>query len=119
MHLKRGFISPTDRLEGRYHTGLYKEFCKLKSTISSTEVSFKKKRGYNYFFLKIEQSGQFNAKLEEEVALNQLLFLNTNLHSMKLKMWTKQFVNVVHNDSIIAFAVRGNPEVKKWLEVIR
>lgn len=115
---KKVFISPTDRLEGRYHTALYKEFCKLKSTISSTEVSFKKKRGYNYFFLKIEQSGQFNAKLEEEVAINQLLFQNTNLHSMKLKMWTKQFVNVIYRDSKLEFTVGKKSELKQHIEAL-
>lgn len=112
---KKVFETPLDRLEERYHLGLYKEFCQLKSAIGSKDLSFRKRKACSYFFLKREQSGQFTAKLEDEVELKQLLFQNTNLHSMKLNLWTKQFVNVIYRDSILVFALGKNCELKQQI----
>jgi hypothetical protein len=113
---KKVFVSALDRLEERYQKGLFKEFCELQSTISSYELAYKKRRGYKYFFLKDEQSGKFNYEFEGEVALNQLLFQNTNLHSLKLNLWTKQFVNVIYRDSKLEFTVGKNSELKQHIE---
>ncbi len=113
---KKVFETPLDRLEERYHMGIYKEFCQLKSTIGSKDLIFRKRKSCSYFFLRREQSGQFTAKLEVEVALKQLLFQNTNLHSMKLNLWTKQFVNVIYRDNKLEFTVGKNSELKQHIE---
>lgn len=115
---RKAFETPLDRLEERYHLGLYKEFCQLKSTIEPKDLSYRKRKACSYFFLRQEQSGQFTAKIEHEVALKQFLFQNTNLHSLKLNLWTKQFVNVIYCDSILDFAVGKNCELKQQIETV-
>lgn len=116
---KKVFISSTDRLEERYHIGLYKEFCELKSIIRSNDLTYSKRRGCKYFFIKQEQSGIFTAKLEDEVELKQLIFQNTNLHSMKLNLWTnKKFVNVIYRDSQIEFTVGKKLELVQSIQAV-
>lgn len=100
---KKVFISPTDRLEERYHTGLYKEFCELKSTIRSNDLTYRKRRGCKYFFLKHEQSGTFIARFEDEVALNQLLFQQSNLFKINLYFHPTKLVNVMLEDRVVRF----------------
>ena len=119
MNKKKVFECTLDRLEERYHMGLYKEYCQLKSTIGSKDLTFRKRKACSYFFLKQEQSGQFTAKLEDEVALKQLLFQNTNLHSMKLNLWTKQFVNVIYCDSILDFTLVKKLELKQSIKAVK
>jgi hypothetical protein len=113
---KKVFASSLDRLEERYHMGLYKEFCELKSSISSKDLTFRKRKAFSYFFLKREQLGLFTAKLEDEVTLRQLIFQNTNLHSLKLNFWTRQFVNVIYGDNKLEFTVGKKNELKQHIE---
>lgn len=100
---KKVFISPTDRLEERYHKGLYKEFCELKSSIRSNDLNYRKRRGYKYFFLKQEQTGTFIARFEDEVTLNQLLFQQSNLFKVNLYFHPTKLVNVMFGNSKIIF----------------
>lgn len=116
---KKVFASTLDRLEERFHLGLYKEFCLLKSNISSHELSYRKRRGYKYFFLKQELSGKFTSQFDHEMALNDLLFSHTNLYKPKSNFYPVQLVRVMFDDSIIEFSVGGKSEIKKSLEVIR
>jgi hypothetical protein len=113
---KNVFESSLDRLEERYHMGLYKEFCELKSSISSKNLTFRKRKAFSYFFLKREQLGLFTTKLENDVTLRQLIFQNTNLHSLKLNFWTRQFVNVIYDNSILEFTVGKKNELKQHIE---
>ena len=77
---KKVFVSTVDRLEERYHSGLYKEYCEIKSAITSNEFSFRKKKACKYFFLKIEQSGTFSFSVKDTFQLNQLLFKHSLNH---------------------------------------
>jgi hypothetical protein len=116
---KKVFASSLDRLEERYHMGLYKEFCELKSTIGTKDLNYKKRKGYKYFFLKKEQSGKFTTQFDKGVALNQLLFQHINLFRPNSNYHPTQLVNVIFEGSIIRFAVRGKPEIKNWVEAFK
>jgi hypothetical protein len=115
---KKVFISPTDRLEERYHMRLYKEFCELKSTIGSKDFSFKKRRGYKYFFLKQKQSGRFTTQFDEEVALNQLLFQHVNLYTINSKFYPTQLVNLYLHDGVIIFKLKSEKSKSLKIEII-
>lgn len=115
---KKVFISPTDRLEERYHTGLYKEFCELKSSIRSNDLNYRKRRGYKYFFLKQEQTGAFIARFEDEVALNQLLFQQSNLFKVNLYFHPTKLVNVMFGDSKIIFKFKYKNNEKQEIKVL-
>ena len=116
---KKVFNAPTDRLEERYHTGLYKEFCSLNSTIGSKDISFRKRRGYKYFFLKKEQIGKFTTQFDVDIALNDLLFQHTNLFKHNSNFHSTQLVNVVFENNMIQFAVKGKSELKNRVEAIK
>jgi hypothetical protein len=113
---KKVFACTLDRLEERYHTGLYKEFCEVNSTVKSTKLKFKKRTGCKYFLLKEERDGIFMAQQKGNVTIKQLVFHQTIIEN---NYRTEKYMNVQKDDSIIEFTVEGNPEVKKWLEVIR
>jgi hypothetical protein len=113
---KKVFACTLDRLEERYHLGLYKEFCEVNSSVKSSKLKFKKRTGYKYYLLKEERDGIFKSQIDDEVSLKQLVFQHTII---KNNYRSEQFMNVQMNDSIIEFPVEGNPEIKKWLEVIR
>lgn len=110
------FECTLDRLLERYHLGLYKELCEVKSSIKSNKLKFRKISGHKYFLLKEERDGIFKSQIDDEVSLKQLVFQHTII---KNNYRSEQFMNVHVNDSIIEFPVEGNPEIKKWLEVIR
>ncbi|MBP5994365.1 MAG: hypothetical protein KA736_01580 [Crocinitomicaceae bacterium] len=116
---KKVFISPTDRLEERYHTGLYKEFCELKSTIRSNDLNYRKRRGCKYFFLKKEQSGTFIARFKEVVPLNQLLFQQSNLFKVNLYFHPTKLVNVMVGDSKLDFALGKKLDLKQCIQVLK
>lgn len=113
---KKVFACTLDRLEERYHRGLYKEFCEFNSTVKSSKLKFRKRSGHKYFLLKEERDGIFMAQQKGNVTIKQLVFHQTIIEN---NYRTEQFMNVQMNDSIIEFPVGGNPEIKKWLEVIR
>jgi hypothetical protein len=113
---KKVFACTLDRLEERYHTGLYKEFCEVNSTVKSTKLKFKKRTGHKYFLLKEERDGIFMAQQKGNVTIKQLVFHQTIIEN---NYRTEKYMNVQKDDSIIEFTLGGNPEVKKWLEVIR
>lgn len=113
---KKVFACTLDRLEERYHMGLYKEFCEFNSTVKSSKLKFKKRSGRKYFLLKEERDGIFMAEQKEDVTIKQLVFHQTIIEN---NYRTEKYMNVQKDDIIIEFTVEGNPEVKKWLEVIR
>ena len=112
---KKVFACTLDRLVERYHLGLYKELCEVNSTIKSNKLKFRKRSGHKYFLLKEERDGIFKSQIDSEVTLKQLVFHQTIIEN---NYRSEQFMNVQMNDIIIEFAVEGNPEIKKWLEVI-
>jgi hypothetical protein len=116
---KKVFETPLDRLEERYHMGLYKEFCQLKSTIGSKDLNYRKRKGYKYFFLKQEQSGTFIARFEDEVALNQLLFQQSNLFKINLYFHPTKLVNVMLEDRVIRFKQQTKTTETLKAEIIR
>jgi hypothetical protein len=116
---KKVFASTLDRLEERFHMGLYKEFCLLKSNISSHELSYRKRRGHKYFFLKLEQSGKFTSQFDHDLAIEDLIFNHTNLFKPKSNFYPVQLVRIMFDDSILEFSVGGKSEIKKSLEAIR
>ena len=81
---KKVFISAVDRLEAKYHSGLYREFCDVKSSINTNEFTFRRKKGFKYFFLKKIQKGTFTLALKDDIDLNQLLFEH-KVHHFKFK----------------------------------
>jgi hypothetical protein len=113
---RKVFACTLDRLEERYHRGLYKEFCEVNSTVKSSKLKFRKRSGHKYFLLKEERDGIFMAQQKGNVTIKQFVFHQTIIEN---NYRTEQFMNVQMNDSIIEFPVGGNPEIKKWLEVIR
>jgi hypothetical protein len=81
---KKVFICALDRLETKYHSGLYKEFCYIKSSINPYDFSFRRKRGCKYFLLKKQQIGNFTLALKDDFDLNQLLFKH-KVHHFKFR----------------------------------
>jgi hypothetical protein len=100
---KKVFASTLDRLETKYHLGLYKELCDVYSSIRSEELKFKKRRGYKYFFLKGKQSSKFTMKYDDRIPLNHFLFEQVKLFSSKSAVYSTQLVNILVDDSIIPF----------------
>ncbi len=113
---KKVFECTLDRLDKRYHQGLYKEMCEINSSIKFNKLKFRKRSGHKYFLLKEEREGIFKSQIDGEVSLKQLVFHQTIIEN---NYRSEQFMNVKMNDSIIEFPIEGNPEIKKWLEVIR
>ena len=70
---KKVFVCAVDRLEAKYHSGLYKEFCNVKSSINPNDFSFRRKKGCKYFLLKKQQFGTFTLAPKDDIGLNQLL----------------------------------------------
>lgn len=113
---KKVFECTLDRLDKRYHQGLYKEMREINSSIKFNKLKFRKRSGHKYFLLKEEREGIFNVILTGEVTMNELHFQQTVIENNYRK---DQFLNVKMNESIIEFPLGGNPEIKKSLEVIR
>jgi hypothetical protein len=112
---KKVFKCTLDRLEKRYHHGLFEELCVVNSSIKNVKLKFRKRSGHKYFLLKEEQMGIFNVILTGEVTMKELHFQQTVIENNYRK---DQFLNIKMNDSIIEFPLGGNPEIKKSLEVI-
>jgi len=81
---KKVFVSAVDRLESKYHSGLYREFCDVKSSINSHEFSFRRKKGCKYFLWKKQQFGTFTLAFKDVIDLNQLFFEH-KVHHFKFK----------------------------------
>jgi hypothetical protein len=113
---KKAFVCTLDRLEKRYHMGLYPELCEFNSTLKSSKLKFKKRTGYKYYLLKEEREGIFMVQFKGNVTIKQLVFHQVIIEN---NYRTEKYMNVQKDDIIIEFALGGNPEVKKWLEVIR
>lgn len=113
---KKAFVCTLDRLEKRYHMGLYPELCEFNSTLKSSKLKFKKRTGYKYYLLKEECEGTFMVQFKGNVTIKQLVFNQTIIEN---NYRTEEYMNVQKDGAIIDFAVGGNPEVKKCLEVIR
>lgn len=102
---KKAFICALDRLETKYHSGLYKEFCYIKSSINPNDFSFRRKKGCKYFLLKKQQVGTFTLALKDEIDLSQLLFEH-KLHHFNLKGICQdpiQLLEIYLNDSKLLF----------------
>jgi hypothetical protein len=113
---KKAFVCTLDRMEKRYHMGLYPELCEFNSTIKSSKLKFKKRTGYKYYLLKEEREGIFMAQFKGNVTIKQLVFHQVIIEN---NYRTEKYMNVQKDGAIIEFTLGGNPEVKKWLEVIR
>ena len=113
---KKVFACTLDRLEKRYHMGLYPELCEFNSILKSSKLKFKKRTGYKYYLLKEEQKGIFMTQFNGNVTIKQLVF-HQNIIENNYR--TEKYMNVQKDGAIIEFTVGGNPEVKKWLEIIR
>ena len=81
---KKVFVCAVDRLEAKYHSGLYKELCYVKSSINPHDFKFRRKNGCKYFLLKKQQFGTFTLALKDEIDLSQLLFEH-EVHHFKFK----------------------------------
>ena len=68
---KKVFVCAVDRLEAKYHSGLYREFCNVKSSINPNDFSFRRKKGCKYFLLKKQQFGTFTLALKDDIDLNK------------------------------------------------
>jgi hypothetical protein len=110
---KKVFVCAVDRLEAKYHSGLYKEFCNVKSSINPNDFSFRRKKGCKYFLLKKEQFGTFTLALKDDIDLNQLLFEH-NVHHFKFKGFyynPVQLLEIHLDDSKLGFVKRKNNEI--------
>ena len=116
---KKVFVSTVDRLEERYHSGLYKEYCEIKSAITANEFSFRKKKACKYFFLKIEQSGTFSFIVKDTFQLNQLLFKHSLNHFKRFYHPQVKLLEIQIDDSIMVFSVGKKSEVVKSIFVIK
>jgi len=110
---KKVFVSTVDRLEERYHLGLYKEFSYVKSAVIYNEFSFKKKRDCKYFFLKIEQSGTFSFIVKDAFQFNQLLFKHSLNHFKRFYHPQVKLLEIQMDDSNLPFSVGKKSEVVK------
>ena len=113
---KKVFAGTLDRLEMGYHVGLYPELCEINSTFNSFKLKFKKRTGYKYYLLKEERDGVYLAQYKGNVTIKQLVFHHSIIENNGR---VEKYMNVQKDDRIIEFAVGGNPEVKRWLEIIR
>jgi hypothetical protein len=105
---KKVFVCAVDRLEAKYHSGLYRELCDVKSSINTNELSFRRKKGFKYFFLKKIQKGTFTLALKDDIGLNQLLFEH-KVHHFKLKGFYQepiQLLDVYLDDSKLLFKLK-------------
>jgi hypothetical protein len=112
---KKVFVSAVDRLEAKYHSALFKEFCDIKSTIRGDEVSFKKKRTCKYFFLKKIQSGTFSVAVKDTFQLNQLLFKHCVYHFKKVYHQPVQLLEIQRDDSKLEFTVGKKTLVEHFI----
>lgn len=111
---KKAFVCAVDRLEAKYHSGLYKEFCNVKSSINPYDFSFRRKKGCKYFILKKQQSGTFTLALKDDIDLNQLLFEH-RVHHVKFKGFYQepiQLLEVYLDDSRLLFNFKDKDSVK-------
>ena len=102
---KKVFVSAVDRLEAKYHSGLYREFCDVKSSINTNEFSFRRKKGCKYFLLKKQQVGTFTLALKDDIDLNQLLFEH-KVHHFKFKGFYQEPIQLLElycDDSKLVF----------------
>jgi hypothetical protein len=92
---KKEFISALNRLERRYHLKLYNEYCDVFSDCQTLELTYKRRRGYKYFFLQHEGVGVFNIDFECDLQLKQLFFRQIKLYSNKVLFHPIQILNVM------------------------
>jgi hypothetical protein len=114
---KKAFVCAVDRLEAKYHSGLYKEFCNFKSTINPCDFSFRKKKGCKYFLLKKHQFGTFTLALKDDIDLNQLFFEH-KVHHFKFKGFyynPVQLLEIHLHDSKLNFSVGKKSEEKQTI----
>jgi hypothetical protein len=105
---KKAFVCAVDRLEAKYHSGLYKEFCNVKSTINPCDFSFRRRKGCKYFLLKKQQFGTFTLALKDDIDLNQLLFEH-KVHHFKFKGFyynPVQLLEIHLDDSKLGFKLK-------------
>jgi hypothetical protein len=81
---KKVFVCALERLETKYHSGLYKELCYVKSSINPLDFSFRRKKDCKYFLLKKVQKGTFTFAFKDDIHLNQILFEH-KVHHFKFK----------------------------------
>ena len=118
---KKVFVCAVDRLEEKYHSGLYKEFCYFKSSINPYDFSFRRKKGCKYFLLKKQQVGTFTLALKDEIDLSQLLFKH-KVHHFKFKAFYQepiQLLEVFHDDSKLEFAFGESTEIMQSITSIK
>ena len=118
---KKAFVCAVDRLEAKYHSGLYKEFCNVKSSINPNDFSFRRKKGCKYFLLKKQQFGTFTFALKDDIDLNQLLFEH-KVHHFKLKGFyynPVQLLEIYLDDSKLNFSVGKKSEEKQTIVVLK
>jgi hypothetical protein len=113
------FVSAVDRLEAKYHSGLFNEFCDIKSTIRGDEVSFKKKKGHKYFFLKKIQTGTFTFDVKDTFQLNQLLFKHCVHYFKRVYFQPVQLLEIQMDESILEFSAVKKSEIKMIIQVIK
>jgi hypothetical protein len=108
---KKVFVSTVDRLEERYHSGLYKEYCEIKSAITSNEFSFRKKKACKYFFLNIVQSGTFSFSVKDTFQLNQLLFKHSLNHFKTFYHPQVKLLEIQMDDSKLDFTITAKNQL--------
>ena len=117
---KKAFVCAVDRLEAKYHSGLYKEFCNVKSSINPNDFSFRRKKGCKYFLLKKQQFGTFTLSLKDDIDLNQFLFEH-KVHHFKFKGFyynPVQLLEIHLDDSKLNFSVGKKTELEKRITTI-
>ncbi|MCX6191744.1 MAG: hypothetical protein NT109_05625 [Flavobacteriia bacterium] len=117
---KKAFVCAVDRLEAKYHSGLYKEFCNVKSSINPNDFSFRRKKGCKYFLLKKQQFGTFTLALKDDIDLNQFLFEH-KVHHFKFKGFyynPVQLLEIHLDDSKLNFSVGKKTELEKRITTI-
>ncbi len=118
---KKIFICAVDRLETKYHSGLYEEYCNVKSSINPHDFSFRIKKGCKYFLWKKQQIGTFTFALKDDIDLNQLLFEH-KVHHFKFKGFyynPVQLLEIYLDDSILNFSVGKKSEERQTIVVLK
>jgi hypothetical protein len=114
---KKVFVSTLERLEGKYHSGLYKEYSLVKSSFNTSVFSFKKKKGCKYFLMKKQQIGRFSLALKDDIQLNELLFEH-KFHHFKIAgsyEHSNKLLEIYLDDSKLGFSVGAQSEIKRTI----
>jgi exodeoxyribonuclease-1 len=114
---KKVFISDIEKLETKYHTGLFDDFCNVNSIIRGEDVKFRRKSKSKYFFLKKIEKGIFSFSVNDTFQLNDLLFRHCVYH-FKGYHYPLQLLEMENKCEKIVFTPEKKSNVEMYISAI-